>query len=371
MPPSAPPAGQPVARRRWLSLVLLVAGLVALSACGNDNLDAGPVGSTAGIACARGSLLASGSSAQENAMAAWIKTYQSACPDAKVNYGGGGSGKGFADFVRGTDDFAGSDYPLSTAQRPAADQHCHGTALDLPMTPGAIAVGYDLPGVPGLRLSAKTLGAIFTGKLTRWDDPAIAADNPGVHLPGTAISTFHRADTSGTSYNFSNYLFHDSGGTWSTPANKQWPSGAGGQGSKGTAGVAQGVASTPGGVGYMESSYATASGIAVARIGDGAGNFVAPTTAATTRFLAQAQVVGTGGDLTLALRYDAPAPDRYPASLVTYEFVCATGNRNAPLLKDFLGYTAGTGQSILGELGYVPLPANLQAKVRAAVEGLS
>ena len=354
-----------------LGLALLAAGALTLAACGNDNLGAGAVGSTAGITCARGSLLASGSSAQENAVAAWIKTYQSACPGAQVNYGGGGSGKGFADFVRGTDDFAGSDYPLSAAQRPAADQHCGGTALDLPMTPGAIAVGYNLPGVADLRLSARTLGAIFSGKLSRWDDPAIAADNPGVHLPATAISTFHRADTSGTSYNFSNYLFHDSGGTWGTPANKQWPSAAGGQGSKGTAGVAQGVASTPGGIGYMESSYATQSGIAVARVGDRAGNFIAPTAADTTRFLAQAQVVGTGGDLTLALDYDAPAPDRYPASLVTYELVCGTGNRNAALLRSFLGYAAGTGQSILGTLGYVPLPPNLQAKVRSAVDGLT
>ena len=364
----------------WLlAAALVTAGTVAVAACGSDNLTSTgssaardtAAANTAAITCASGSLLASGSTAQANAMSVWIKNYQTACPNAQINYAGGGSGKGYTDFTQGTDDFAGSDYPLSGTQKPAADKRCGGSAIDLPMTPGAIAVGYNLPGIDSLRLSAKTLGAIFTGKITTWDDPAVAADNPGVKLPSTGISTFHRSDTSGTSYNFSNYLFNDSGGSWTTPPDKQWPSAAGGQGSKGTAGIAQGVSSTPGGIGYMEDSYAVQGHIAVAKIGDRAGNFVELTAGHTTNFLAHAKVVGSGSDLALAFDYDATGPDIYPNSLVTYEFVCAAGNKSPALLKGFLGYAAGTGQSILVANGYVPLPAAIQAEVQTAVSTLT
>lgn len=361
-----------LSRNRLAALGLAAVGAVALSACGSDNLDtSAPPANTAGITCASGSLTSSGSTAQATAMSLWIKNYQRACRGAQINYGGGGSGKGYTDFTAGTDGFAGSDYPLSAAQKPTADKRCNGSAIDLPMTPGAIAVGYNLPGVSTLRLPARTLGSIFSGKTTHWNDASIQADNPGVKLPSTTISTFHRSDTSGTSFNFSNYLFHDSSGTWATPANKQWPSVAGGQGSKGTAGIAQGVSSTPGGIGYMEDSYAVQSKIAVAKIGDRAGNFVELTDQNTTNFLSHATVTGAGSDLALTLDYDATGADIYPSSLVTYEFVCSSGNKSPALLKGFLGYTAGAGQSVLSDAGYVPLPSALQAKVQAAVAALS
>jgi len=360
-------------RTRLAAIGFVASSLLAVSACGSDNLSRGApaAGGTAGITCAAGSLTSSGSTAQATAMSAWIKNYQTACTGAQINYAGGGSGKGYTDFTAGTDDFAGSDYPLSSTQQPDADKRCHGTAIDLPMTPGAIAVGYNLPGLSTLRLSAKTLGAIFSGTITSWNDPAVKTDNPGLNLPSTKISTFHRSDTSGTSFNFSNYLSHDSGGTWVTPADKQWPSAAGGQGSKGTAGIAQGVSSTTGGIGYMEDSYAVQSKIAVAKIGDKAGNFVELTNQNTTNFLSHATVTGTGSDLALSLDYDATGADIYPNSLVTYEFVCSTGNKSAALLQGFLGYTSGSGQSILADNGYVPLPRTIQTKVQAAVAALS
>lgn len=368
---------------------LIATGALALSACGSDNTSTSASGSSStsaastaaassssapasgGIACTSGSLTSSGSTAQANAMSAWIKAYQTACSGAQINYQGGGSGKGYTDFTAGTDDFAGSDYALSAAQKPAADKVCNGTAIDLPMAPGAIAIGYNLPGITTLKLSAKNLGSIFAGKITKWNDASIAADNPGVKLPSTAISTFHRSDTSGTSFNFSNYLANDAKTTWTYGANKQWPSAAGGQGSKGTAGIAQGVKSTPGGIGYMEDSYATQSSISVAQIGDAAGNFVALSNDSAANFIAKAKVVGTGGDLALSFDYTATGADLYPNVLVTYEFVCSTGNKHAPLLKSFLSYTAGSGQSILSSQGYVPLPSAIQTQVASAVTALS
>lgn len=368
-------------------------GALALSACGSNNTTStstasSPASSSAaastssssgsgganGITCASGSLTSSGSTAQSNAVSAWTKAYQSACSGSSINYQGGGSGKGVSDFTAGTDDFAGSDFSLNASKLSALKSRCgSGAAINLPMTPGAIAIGYNLSGVTGLKLSAVTLAKIFTGKITSWDDAAIKADNPGMTLPSTKISTFHRSDTSGTSYNFSNYLSHDASSDWTTGADKQWPSAAGGQGSKGTAGIAAGVKMTDGGIGYMEDSFATQGNISVAEIGDAAGNFVPLTIANTTNFLSKAKVAGTGGDLALKFDYSkaSASATSYPNTLVTYEIVCTAGNKNAALLKGFLGYTAGTGQNILASTGYVPLPANIETQVATAVANLS
>ena len=371
-------------RTRLAALGLAAAGTVALAACGSDNTSSSSsspaagsssssTSSTSGISCASGSLTSDGSTAQSNAMSAWIKAYQAACSGAQVNYGGGGSGQGQTHFTDGTDDFAGSDYALDATDKPAADKRCNGSALDLPMTPGAIALGYNLPGVSTLKLSAATIAKIFTGKITSWNDPAIAADNSGVTLPSTKISTFHRSDGSGTSYNFSNYLTNDAASDWSYGANKQWPSAAGGQGEKGSSLVASNVKSTEGGIGYFEDSFATQNTLPVAQVGDAAGNFVTLSNAAATKFLSTAKVSGTGDDLALTFDYSkgSAAPDSYPNVLVTYEFVCATGNKNAALLKGFLGYTAGSGQGILAANGYVPLPSSIQTQVQGVVAKLS
>jgi phosphate transport system substrate-binding protein len=183
-------------------------------------------------------------------MSQWVKTYEDKCTGATINYQGGGSGKGVQQLQEGTVDFAGSDFPLSSSDRPAADARCKsGSAIDLPMVPGPIAVGYNLPNVTQpLNLSAGTLAKIFTGKITKWNHPAIAHDNPGLKLPALGIQTFHRSDGSGTTYNFSNYLANEAKADFPFPANKNWPA-PGGQGANGTQGVAQGVKSTPGGIG--------------------------------------------------------------------------------------------------------------------------
>ena len=124
------------------------------------------------------------------------------------------------------------------------------------MAPGGIAIAYNLPGVSSLNLSASTIAKIFSGKITKWDDAAIKADNSGVTLPSTAIQTFHRSDSSGTTYNFTNYLTNVAKSDWTYNFGKTWTA-PGGQGAKGSSSVAQGVKSTAGGIGYFETSYAT------------------------------------------------------------------------------------------------------------------
>ncbi len=124
------------------------------------------------------------------------------------------------------------------------------------MAPGGIAISYNLPGVTKLNLSAATIAGIFDGKIKTWNDAAIKADNPGVTLPSTTIQTFHRSDSSGTTYNFTNYLTNVAKSAWTYGFGKNWTA-PGGQGAKGSSGVAQGVKSTAGGIGYFERSFAT------------------------------------------------------------------------------------------------------------------
>jgi len=368
------------------------AAVLALGACGTNNNStpttsgapgtsgaSGASGASAAPApskaqCASGTLTASGSTAQANAMSAWIKGFQQACSSANVNYGGGGSGQGVTQFTAGSTDFAGSDFPLSSAQKPAADQRCGtgSSAIDLPMVPGPIAVAYNLPGVTNLQLSAATLAGIFSGKITKWDDAEIKKDNPGVTLPATGIQTFHRSDGSGTTFNFTNYLQNDAKSAWTFGHDKTW-SAPGGQGAKGSASVAQGIKSTAGGVGYIEQSFATQNNLPFAKVGNAAGQFVQLSSENTVNFLSKAQPASSGGgDLALKLDYANPDPNAYPAVLVTYEIVCQKGNKpdKLPLLKGFLTYISGTGQDLLPQAGYVKLPSSLQSQVSTAISSL-
>ncbi len=378
-----------ITRLGRLSGVALI-GALALTACGTDNntpgasssgtgtgSSASATGSTtnaAGISCATGTLQLAGSTAQSNAMAEWIKQYQTACPGANINYGGGGSGAGVQQFSAGTIDFAGSDFPLGAKDQPGADARCKtGPAVNLPLVPGPIAVGYNLPGVTTLNLSSATLAKIFDGKISKWSDPAIAKDNPGAKLPSLGIQTFHRSDGSGTSFNFTNYLSNEAKADWSYGPNKDWKA-PGGQGAKGSQGVAQGVKSTPGGIGYFEQSFADQSKIPYAKVSNAAGDFVELTKDNTVNFLSKAKVVGTGEDLKLAFDYTNTDKTAYPNLLVTYEIVCSKGNDPAKLalIKSFLGYAASdAGQNLLPGIGYVKLPTNIQQKVQKTIGDLA
>src|SRR4051794_23080471 len=199
---------------------LLAAGTLALTACsssGNGGSDATPpaggdsasISNVAGsISCASGTLDAAGSTAQANAMDAWRKDYQQACSGATINYNPTGSGDGVTAFNNGTIDFAGSDSALNpdAGEVAAAQKRCGSTPLDLPMVVGPIAIAYKLNGVDKLVLDGPTIANIFLGKITTWNDAAIAKLNSGVTLPSTKISVFYRSDSSGTTKNFETYL---------------------------------------------------------------------------------------------------------------------------------------------------------------------
>jgi len=377
---------------------VLALAMAGLTACGSDNnspsssggssssTSAAAGGSTSasgsstaaaggGITCANGTLSGQGSTAQNTAVVKFIKDFQTKCGNStNISYNGTGSGPGVTAFIQKQADFAGSDYPLNSTQQPTADARCTGgKALSVGTVPGIISVMYNIPGVTKLNLSASNLGKIYNGKITKWNDPAIAADNAGVTLPDLAIQTFHRSDASGTSFNFSNYLNKTAPTDFPAAANKQWP-GTGGQSAQGSKGVAQAVKSTSGAIGYAEVSYATSNSLPTANVGNAAGKFVPLTAANAANFIGKAKVDTTGGNYLFNFDYTYSADDAYPAVLVTYEIACSAGNDSAklPLLKNFLSYMASNAaQSQLEGLGYVALTPDQQTAVTAVFNGLS
>ncbi|MET3804504.1 phosphate transport system substrate-binding protein [Nakamurella sp. UYEF19] len=323
-----------------------------------------------GFTCATGSLRSSGSTAQGTVIAQWIKDYNAKCGATINTYGGGGSGKGVTDFTSNQTDFGGSDSALKTAQfADAKSKRCNNNdAIDLPMVTGPIALSYNLSGVSKLILTPAVLVGIFGGKITKWNDAAIAAINPGTTLPDLAIATVHRSDSSGTTDNFTKYL--TAAGGWTFEGGKSWTA-PGGTGSAGSDGVAKSIGSTTGAIGYVEWGFAQSNKLSIAEIDNGAGA-VELTAETAGKAVAAAKIVGTGKDLTLKVDYAAKTAGAYPVILVTYEVVCSAGNGDkAALLKSFLGYTATDGQTSLATIGAAPLPAEIQAKVVEAVKTLA
>ncbi|TDC37434.1 phosphate ABC transporter substrate-binding protein PstS [Micromonospora sp. KC213] len=356
---------------------LALTAMLGLSACGSDNNEsagASASGSASSADCATGTLNAQGSSAQKNAMDEWIKAYQQKCTGAKINYESSGSGAGIQAFLAGTADFAGSDSALKEEEQPQADTKCTGgKAIHLPMVIGPVAVVYNVDGVDNLQLKPATLAKIFAGKVTKWDDPAIKADNPDAKLPSTAINAVHRSDSSGTTDNFTNFLSKTAEADWTFGKAKEWKA-PGGTGAAKSDGVATAVKGQPGTIGYVEWSYAENGGLKIAKIGNGNGEFAELTAEAAGKTIAGAQIEGQGDDLKMKIDYNTKEAGAYPIVLVTYEIVCSKGLAadKLPLVKGFLGHAASSeGQAELTELGYAPLPDSVRTKVEAAVKNLS
>ncbi len=365
--------GEPVKLQRYFVAGFALTATLALTACGSDNTEAPAAGGSAAAEnCAAGELTAQGSSAQKNAMDEWIKGYNAQCSGAQINYQGTGSGAGIEAFIAGTADFAGSDSALKEDEQPQADAKCPGgQALNLPMVTGPIAVVYNVEGVDNLNLSAATIAKIFAGTVKTWNDPAIAADNAGVTLPSGAIGTVHRSDESGTTDNFTKYLSKAAESDWTFSNAKAWKA-PGGTGAKGSDGIAQAVKSTAGSISYVELSFAENSDLKMAKVKNGAGEFVELTGESAGKAVAGAKIEGTGNDLKLSIDYNTTEAGAYPIVLVTYEIACSTGSPKAAAIKGFLSYTASTGgQQALAELGYAPLPETVRAKVETAVASIS
>ncbi|WP_306191345.1 phosphate ABC transporter substrate-binding protein PstS [Streptomyces sp. MK5] len=371
-------------RLRALSLgAVAVSGALALTACGSDNNNDEGGKSTSSsstqagaVKCdnAKGNLLASGSTAQQNAMGQWSKDFMAACSGVQINYKGVGSGAGIQEFLQGATAFAGSDSALKPEEIEQSKKVCSGgQAIDLPMVGGPIAIIYNLEGVDNLTLDAPTLAKIFDSKIKKWNDQAIAKLNPGVKLPDLAIQSYHRTEDSGTTDNFTKYLKAAAPSDWKYSGGKSWQA-QGGQSAKGSSGVAAGVKQTPGAIGYDELSYATSGKLQMAQLNTGASKPVALTTDSASKAIAAAKVVGKNGDLALQLDYATKAEGAWPIVLVTYEIACDKGNKSdtLPTTKAFLNYIASEeAQAKLADQSYAPLPTEIATQVRSAISSLS
>ncbi len=362
---------------------IALAGTLALTACGSDNnATATPAASnatTTAADCATGTLNAEGSSAQKNAIEQAITDFQTACSGATLNYNPTGSGAGIKQFIAGQVDFAGSDSALkdaasagsTTIEQAAADKTCGSPAWNLPMVTGPIAVAFNLKGVDKLVLTPTVTAKIFAGAITKWNDPAIAAINSGVKLPAEAIKVFFRSDESGTTENFTKYLHAAAAADWPADPAKKW-SGKG-EGKEKSAGVANAVKSTEGGITYAEWSYAKDNKLGIASIDNGAGA-VELTGETVGKAVGIATQSGNGNNIKLKLDYATKEAGAYPILLVTYEIVCSKAKdpAKAKLVKAFLkSFATPAEQTKLQDIGYAPLPATVQTKVAAAIDALN
>ena len=355
----------------------LIAGALALSACGSDNTEGttGGGGTASGGAsgdCASGTLSWDGSSAQKTAVTEWINKYQAKCGDASINYKAQGSGAGRTAFYGGQIPVAGSDSSIKDEDKSKADSRCAGgKAVNIPMVLTPVTFIYNISGVTDLTLTPTVLAKIFSGQITTWNDAEIAAANKGATLPGTTITAVHRSKDSGTTENFTKFLDAQAKANWTYGSGQAWKA-PGGQGAADSSALVQSVKSTDGGIGYVDGPDAKKNSLTPAKLDVGAGA-VAPDTASVGKAISAAEVGGDASDVTLSIDYGLKDAGTYPAILATYEITCTKGLSadQAKFVKSFLTYTAGEeGQGVLEGLGYAPLPAELATKVRAAVSSL-
>ena len=365
---------------------IAVLGSLTLVGCGSDNTsDDAASGSTSSASaseataeCFSGTVNAEGSSAQKNAIEEAIASFGEACKDAKLNYNPTGSGAGIKQFIAGQVDFAGTDSALKTegkdgeqSEAAQAEAFCGSPAWNLPMVTGPIAIAFNVKGVDKLVITPAVAADIFSGKITTWSDPKIAEINKGATLPATPIKVFFRSDESGTTENFTKYLKAAAADAWTADASKKW-TGAG-EGKEKSAGVAEGVKSTDGGITYVEWSYAKDNKLGIAAVDNGSGA-VELTSEAVGKAVAAAEQTGTGNDLALKLDYATKEAGAYPIILVTYEVVCSKG-KDAEKQKNIKAFLKHFGspevQKGLEDIGYAPLPKAVEDKVLAAVDAIS
>jgi phosphate transport system substrate-binding protein len=376
-----------VSSRATQLAALAALATLSLAACGSDPTSAGePAGgaepgssaNASGLACPEGRLSAEGSSAQANAINEVIANYNAACGDqATIEYNPTGSGAGIKSFYNGLVDFAGSDSVLKTEEKDGvieadkAKERCQNNpAWNLPMVVGPIAFAYNVDGVDKLVLNAEVLAEIFNGTIKTWNDPKIAKLNAGAELPSANITVFFRSDESGTTENTTKFLSKAGNGAWTDEPAKAW-SGIG-EGKNKSSGVAEATANTKNSITYIEWSYAKDNNLSMAQLDSGNGA-VELTGASVAKAVAEAKVKGNGNDLSLDLKYAGTEAGAYPALLVTYEIVCSKGLAadKTAIVKDVLTFFSSTDeQSKLEELGYAPLPSDLQSKVQAAVAAI-
>ncbi len=352
----------------WLATFVSV-GLLA--SCGKKKEEGGgATGSGAGTGSAPaapaggGTINGSGATFQKPFQEVAIESFKKLNPAITVNYGAGGSGKGRQDFADMVTDFGCSDAPYKDEDKAKIKG---GEFVYVPMLLGAITVTYNVPGVDKLQLSADTIAKIFQREIKNWNDPAIAADNPGAKLPAKDIVVAHRSDGSGTTQNFTLFLTKASP-AWKLKSGSTVEWAADTQAGNGNSGVAQIVKSTEGAIGYVDLPDAKASGLKYAHIKNAAGKFVEPTAQS-------AQESGAGIEVKDDLTFEsvnAAGDASYPITAPSWcmAYVKPADKAKGAAVKSYFKYLVTDGQKLLPEIDYAPLPKALQDKAIAQVEKL-
>lgn len=334
-------------KRGKLAAVAAVAALAVLgSACSSKSGG----GSFSGVP-----ITGAGSTFAAPIYTQWAKDFHSVESGAQVNYQAIGSGGGVDAFTKQTVDFGATDAPLQSSQQAALS----GSAIEIPTVLGGVAVAYNVPGLQaGIKLDGSTIADIFLRKITTWNDPAIAALNPGANLPNTPINVVHRSDDSGTTFVFTTWL-SDASASWKSQVGAnttvQWPAGEAGK--DGSDGVAAYLTQTPGSIGYISYDYAVANNLGVAAVKASDGSFVAPSVDS---------ISAAGSGLTFPISgdtniLDSSASGAYPIATTTYVLVSTnqTDQDKAQTLVDFLYWGLTKGQAEVGQLDYAPLPTQV------------
>lgn len=287
----------------------------------------------------------------------WIAEYIKSNPNVQINYQGVGSGAGIKQFTQNLVAFGASDAAMTDNEIAAVKQ---GVVL-IPATAGSVVLAYNLPGVTDLKLSREAYSGIFLGKITKWNDPAIAKTNSGVKLPDTPITVCSRSDGSGTTFVFTRHLstispeFKDKVGFGTSVT---WPTGVAGKGNDGVTAL---VKQSPGGIGYVEYGYAKNNKLAFATLENKSGQFVTATMASGAATLATTQFPG---DILRAWPSDPEVKDAYPIATFTWLLLYKNyqNKDQGEAVKKFVEWGLNDGQKFAEGLGYIPLPKEIVAK---------
>jgi len=349
-----------------------IAATVLLSSCAANE----PAAETPeeGTSTLSGTINGGGASSQGSASDAWIAAFQGANTGVNIGYDPSGSGTGRAAFIAGGLDFAGSDSALSDEELAGEFAACApGTkAIDLPVYISPIAVVFNVEGVDTLNLDATVLAQIFKGEITEWDDAAIAELNPDAALPSAPITAVHRADGSGTTKNFADYLNKVVPEVWDAEPEDDFPY-SGGEAAQGTSGVISAVSGGTNTIGYADASKAGELGVAAIKVGE---EYVDYTAAAAAAVVDASPLVEGREANDIAIKIDrlTEAAGAYPLVLVSYMIACQeyADAEAGELVKAYLGYVASEeGQAEAAEsAGAAPISADLSAKVAAAIESI-
>jgi phosphate transport system substrate-binding protein len=292
----------------------------------------------------------------------WFDEYAKVDPSVRFNYQSIGSGGGQKQILAQTVDFGASDGPMSDENLSKAP----GKILHVPTVAGAVVMTYNLPGNPALKLDGETIADVFLGKIKKWNDPKIAASNPGAKLPENEIVVVHRSDGSGTTFIFTDYLSKVSA-EWKQKAGNNtsvnWPTGIGGKGNEGVSGQ---VKQTPGAIGYVELIYAVQNKMPYADVKNGAGQFVKPSMESVTAALGTANIPD---DFRFSMT-NAPGEGAYPIAGATWLLVYEQQKDPAKGKKliEFLKWALTKGEGMAKDLNYAPLPDEVQQRVLKRID---